>query len=170
MLHDTNSAAKAILDYCGTWKPGQFTIGVSYAHEDTFEEKDRAIFRSDNILLKQVVDQLKLIYGEHQILFDQYRKASILFDENQAREKSLDGYRTCKVCLILWNTLTAQNKNCEKEREAIFNHCKESTARYIYLIPAGAPEVPESEFGLALNENRIQTIVTEVENILRDIS
>ncbi len=169
VLHDTNSAAKAILDYCGTWKPGQFTIGVSYAHEDSFEEKDRAIYCSDNILLKQVVDQLKLIYGEHQILFDQYKKASILFDENQAREKSLNGYRTCKVCLILWNTLTVQNKNCEKEREAIFNHCKESTARYVYLIPARAPEVPETEFGMALNENRIQTIVTEVENILRDI-
>jgi hypothetical protein len=92
-----------------------------------------------------------------------------LLKTTAAREKSLDGYRTCKVCLILWNTLTVQNKNCEKEREAIFNHCKESTARYVYLIPAGAPEVPETEFGLALNENRIQTIVTEVENILRNI-
>ena len=169
VLHDTNSAAKAILDYCGTWKPGQFTIGVSYAHEDSIEEKDRAIFRSDNILLKQVVDQLKSIYGEHQILFDQYTKANLLFDENQAREKSLDAYRTCKVCLILWNTLTVQNVNCKKEREAIYDHCKKSTARYVYLTPAGSPELPETEFGLALNENRIQTIVNEVENILCNI-
>lgn len=169
VLHDTNSAARAILDYRGTWKPGQFIIGISYAHEDSFNEQDRAIFRSDNILLKQVVDQLKLIYGEHQILYDQYHKANILFDNNLAREKSLDGYRTCKVCLILWNTLTMQNKNCEKEREAIFSHCKESAARYIYLVPAKAPELPESEFGMQLNENRIQMIVNEVENILRNI-
>lgn len=169
VLHDTNSAAKAILDYCDTWKPGQFTIGVSYAHEDSFDEQERSIYRSDNILLKQVVDQLKSIYGEHQILFDQFAKANRLFDDNQARERSLEGYRTCKVCLILWNTLTIQNKNCKKEREAIFNHCKDSTARYIYLIPAKAPEIPEPEFGLALNENRIQMIVNEVENILRNI-
>ncbi len=169
ILHDTNSAAKAILDYRGTWKPGQFIIGVSYAHEDSFKEQERVIFRSDNILLKRVVDQLKSIYGEHQILFDQYQKANRLFNDNQARERSLDGYRTCKVCLILWNTLTIQNENCKKEREAIFSHCKESKARYIYLIPTGAPEIPEPEFGLQLNENRIQMIVNEVENILRDI-
>lgn len=168
VLHDTSSAAKAILDYCDTWKPGQFTIGISYAHEDSFEEQQRPIFRSDNILLKQVVDQLKAIYGEHQILFDQFKKANRMFNENQAREKSLEGYRTCKVCLILWNTLTIQNKNCIKEREAIFDHCKNSTARYIYLVPAKAPEVPEAEFGLQLNENRIQTIVNEVEDILRN--
>ena len=28
VLQDTSSAAKAILDYCDTWKPGQFTIGI----------------------------------------------------------------------------------------------------------------------------------------------
>lgn len=169
VLHDTNSAAKAILDYCKTWKPGQFTIGVSYAHEDSFEEAERFVFRSDNILLKQVVDQLKSIYGEHQILFDQFKKANRLFDANQAREKSLEGYRTCKVCLILWNTLTFQNENCKKEREAILEHCKNSTARYIYLVPANAPDVPEPEYGMALNENRIQGVVNEVEDILRNI-
>ena len=115
-----------------------------------------------------MVDQLKAIYGEHQILFDQFKKANRMFNKNQAREKSLEGYRTCKVYLILWNTLTIQNKNCIKEREAIFDHCKNSTARYIYLVPAKAPEAPEAEFGLQLNENRIQTIVNEVEDILRN--
>lgn len=169
VLHDTNSAVKAIFDYCATWKPGQFTIGISYAHEDSIKEQERALFHSDNVLLYQVVNQLKEIYGEHQILFDQYKKASEVFNKNEARKKSLDGYRSCKICLILWNTLTKQNENCIKEREAIFSHCKESAARYIYLMPAGAPEIPETEFGLPLNENRIQYIVNEVENILHNI-
>lgn len=169
VLHDTNSAAKAILDFGKTWKPGQFTIGISYAHEDSFTEQERVLFRSDNILLKQVVDQLKLLYGEHQILFDQYKKANGLFYENRAREKSLDGYCTCKVCLILWNTLTKQNKNCKNEREVIYEHCSKNNARYIYLTPNGAPDVPNSDFSLPLNENRIQEIVSEVELILRSL-
>ena len=92
-----------------------------------------------------------------------------MFNENQAREKSLEGYRTCKVYLILWNAYTIYNKNCIKEREAIFSRCENSTARYFYLVPAKAPEAPEAEFGLQLNENRIQTIVNEVENILRNV-
>lgn len=169
ILHDTNSAVKAISDYCDTWKPGQFTIGISYAHEDSFSEEERVKFHSDNILLKQVVDQLKLMYGEHQILFDQYKKANELFYRNKAREISLDAYSTCKVFLILWNTYTAQNENCKKERETIFKHCKESDARYIYLTPTGAPEVPEQDFSLPLNENRIQSIVNEVETALKSI-
>ena len=70
---------------------------------------------------------------------------------------------------MLFRSLTFQNENCKKEREAILEHCKNSTARYIYLVPANAPDVPEPEYGMALNENRIQEVVNEVEDILRNI-
>ena len=170
LLHSTNDAAMAIRDYyLSAWDPTRFTIGVSYAHDDSVLPEERDLFYSDNALLKQVVDRLKGIYGEHQILFDQYKKANGLFYQNGAREESLDAYRTCKVFLILWNTLTKQNKNCIKEREAIFAHCKESGVRYFYLMPCGAPEPPEKDFGLQLTPNSIGDIVSEVRCALGDI-
>lgn len=169
VVHDVYSASKAILDYRTSWKPGMFTIGVSYAHEDSYEEPVRGTYHSDISLLRMVVDQLKSIYGEHQILFDQYKKASQMFVEDQARERSLDGYRTCKVFLVLWNTHSVNRVNCQKEREVIQERCRTGQAHTIYLLPPGAPKPPESDFGLELNENNIQTIVNEVERKLRNL-
>lgn len=170
VIHDTNSAAKSIIDYCRyTWKPNHFLIGVSYAHEDSYNDEDRSDFYSDNMLLKQVVDQLRQNYGEHQILFDQFKKANELFERNCAREESLIAYRTCKVYIILWNTFTINNDNCQKEREVIFECCKGNKARYFYLCPSKAPDPPESDFALSLNNNQIQTIVDEIKKALEEL-
>ena len=170
LLHRTNDAAKAALDYYRlAWEPSQFTIGVSYAHDDTFSADERAVYHSDNELLKQVFEHLKGIYGEHQILFDQYKKASGLFNQNSAREASLNAYRTCKVFLILWNVPTINNINCKYERNAIFEHCRESDSRYFYLLPTNAPNPPENDFGLQLTQNSIRSIVSEVRNSLTNL-
>ena len=61
------------------------------------------------------------------------------------------------------NERTRDNVNCRFEREAI----QSSGARYLYLLPAGAPDLPDDrDFGLALNQNSIQSIVQEVERFL----
>lgn len=169
VIHNTESAAKAAIDYFReNWHPGHFSIGVSYAHEDSFLPEEREMFHSDNALLKQVVDRLKAEYGEHRILFDQYKKANDLFDRNEARAESLRAYSSCKVFLILWNTLTMQNENCQKEREKIFETCRATDARYFYLTPSHAPEVPEKDFSMPLNQNAVMEIVQMVKEVLRD--
>ena len=159
VLHDTASACRMIQEYLRSRSPEEFLVGISYAHDDSFSGEDRSAYESDIELLKQVADGLKQIYGEHRILFDRYAKAGKLFNQNEARQASLNAYRSCKLNLILWNDRTRDNVNCRYEREAIFA----GGARYIYLLPAGAPDLPdEKDFYLKLNKNSVQSIIQEV--------
>ena len=159
VLHDTASACRMIQEYLRSRSPEEFLVGISYAHDDSFSGEDRPAYASDIELLKQVADGLKQIYGEHRILFDRYAKAGKLFNQNEARQASLNAYRSCKLSLILWNDRTRDNVNCRYEREAIFA----GGGRYIYLLPAGAPDLPdEKDFYLKLNKNSVQSIIQEV--------
>lgn len=174
VCHDTNSAAKEALKYL-TRKPECFIIGVSYAHDDTYSLEDRNIYKSPNDLLEEVLTELTDPKGDWkfrkcQILYDQYMPAKKLFGQNRGKKKSLEAYRNCKVCLILWNNISNNNDNCKEEREAIFD----SNVRYFYLCPTDAPDVPlppdvpKEDFSEKLNENNIRIIAEKVEKAVRE--
>lgn len=135
-------ALNEIRTFIKVWQRKEFLIGVSYAH---FSSQQSDYPQSDRYLLDKLVGMLRDEYGEDRILYDRYSRAGRLFGENNAVDISLNGYRECKYYLILWNWWTKNERNCEREREVIFEECQNGEKRYRFLVTGNEKDPPMEE-------------------------
>jgi superfamily II DNA/RNA helicase len=149
---DVDDAVGRIRRFVAEWRAPDYLIGISYAHYDSEHRDASAEWKSDDELIEMLAGELRAVYGEHRILFDQFKPANELFEKSKARDKSLAAYKQCRFFLILWNYWTQVNGNCSLEREAIQERLRDADTDYRYLQTGhpNDPRAPEGEFPLPL--------------------
>lgn len=166
---NVQEAVDKIAHFVKEWYSEEYLIGVSYAHYEP-EKGINEMWESDTKKLKNIVDRLKSIHRERNILFDQYFPAHYLFYGNNNRQNSLKAYSKCKLFLILYNTWTKENKHCQDELKEILKACKNKGAQRVYFQASHTnPSLPygDSEFYESL-DNDMDVIIDMLEEKLKE--
>ena len=140
-LHD---AASYIKQYLNVWNHDEYLVGISYSHYDSIDKQ----VTDGQSLLDQLADKLRDEYGEHRILYDQFSPAKELFYPGPGRTRSLEAYEKCRFFLVLWNTWTKDNKNCQEEMKRIKKKVDSGEAEVLFLQEPnpGNPDLPMEDY------------------------
>lgn len=181
---DSRKAVEVIRDFVEHKTEHSYLIGISYAHYDSERvfhgenEYDNAQqisnWETDTEKLGRLAEELKNQFGEGNILYDQFYPARTLFYGTESQKKSLEAYRSCKLCLILDNVWTKENVACRAERQVIEESCAQGKAERWLLQSAHGynPQPPEGEFTVSIDfhtEADVKALVQRIDEALRKI-
>lgn len=174
---DVKGAVSAIRDIVDNFERDRFLIGISYSHyedvnvsEEQYRNTNysRECCDSDIEKLQRVVQKLREEYGEHRVMFDQFKPAAGQFRKPEAKKKSMDGYRQCRFFLVLSNWWTYNNEICKEEIQVMKERYQEGKASYLYLTTRSQASMDPGGDEYTWDINDIDGILEEIRNFLRE--
>ena len=174
---DVKTAVSAIRDIVGNFEKDGFLIGISYSHyedvnvsEEQYRNANcsRECCDSDIEKLERVAEALREEYGEHRVMFDQFKPAAGQFRKPEAKKKSMDGYRQCRFFLVLSNWWTYHNEICKEEIQVMKERYQEGKASYLYLTTRSQASMDPGGDEYTWDINDIDGILEEIRNSLRE--